>query len=71
LFESLTDDDLVVSDESSLLVSNIIREVINVLDSFISFLRVYDKRKTHNMISLMLDFMYKSFYIISSFVGRE
>jgi hypothetical protein len=71
LFESLTNDDLVVNDELSLLISNIIREVINVLDSFISFLRVYDKRKTHNMISLMLDFMYKSLYIIFLFVGRE
>jgi hypothetical protein len=71
LFESLTTDDLVVNDELSLLISNIIREVINVLDSFISFLRVYDKRKTHNMISLMLDFMYKSLYIIFLFVGRE
>ncbi len=65
------DDDLVVSDELSLLASNIKREVINVLDSFLSFLRVYDKRKARNMIYLMVDFRYKNLYIISSFVGRE
>jgi hypothetical protein len=65
------DDDLVVSDELSLLVSNIRREAINLLTFFLSFLRVYDKRKTHNMISLMLDFRYKNFCIISSFVGKE
>jgi hypothetical protein len=70
-FESLMDDDLVVSDELSLLASNIKREVINVLDSFLSFLRVYDKRKARNMIYLMVDFRYKNLYIISSFVGRE
>jgi hypothetical protein len=65
------DDDLIVGDELSLLVFNIRREAINLLDFFLSFLRVYDKRKTHNMISLMLDFRYKSLCIISSFVGKE
>jgi hypothetical protein len=65
------DDDLVVGDELSLPISNIRREVINALDFFLSFLRVYDKRKTHNMIYLMLDLRYKNLHIISSFVGRE
>jgi hypothetical protein len=50
---------------------NIRREVINVLDSFLSFLKVYDKKKTHNMVYLMLDLRYKSLHIISSFVRRE
>ncbi len=54
------DYDLVVSYELSLLASHIRREVINVLDSFLSFLKVYDKRKTHNMISLMQDLRYKT-----------
>jgi len=65
------DDDLIVGDELSLPISNIRREVINALDFFLSFLRVYDKRKTHNMIYLMLDLRYKNLHIISSFVGRE
>jgi len=65
------DDDSIVIDELFLLTSNIRREVISVLDSFHSFLKVYDKRKTHNMISLMLNHRYKSLHIISSFVGRE
>jgi hypothetical protein len=69
-FESLMDDDSIVSDELSLLISNIRREVINVLDSILSFLKVYAKRKTHK-ISLMLDPRYKNFRIVSSFVGRE
>jgi hypothetical protein len=61
----------IVNDELSLLASNIKREVINVLDFFLSFLKVYDKRKAHNMIFLMLDPRYKSLHIICSFVGRE
>jgi len=37
-FESLMDDDSIVSDELFLLAFKINREVINVLDSFLSFL---------------------------------
>jgi hypothetical protein len=62
------DDDSIVNDELSLLASNIRREVINMLDFFLSFLKVYDKKKTHNMISLMLDPRYKSLHIVFSFV---
>jgi hypothetical protein len=36
-FESLMDDDFIVSDELSLLASNIKREVINVLDFSLPF----------------------------------
>jgi archaellum biogenesis ATPase FlaH len=46
-FGKLMDDDLVVIDELSLLASNIRREVFNVLDFFLSFLRIHDGRKTH------------------------
>jgi hypothetical protein len=42
-----------------------------VLDFFLSLLKVYDKRKAHNMISLMLDPRYKSLGIVSSFVRME
>jgi hypothetical protein len=70
-FESLMDDDSIVSDELYLLDFNIKREVINVLDSFLSCLKVYDKRKTHNMISLMLDPKYESLHIVPSFIGSE
>ncbi len=65
------DDDSFVNDELSLLASNIRREVINVLGFFFSFLKVYDKRKAHNMISLMLNPRYKNLCIKFSFIGRE
>jgi hypothetical protein len=70
-FESLIKDDSIIFDELSLLASNIKREVINVLDSFFSFLKKYENKKAQNMISLMLDPRFKSFHIISSFVGKE
>jgi hypothetical protein len=70
-FKSLMKDYSIVSNELSLLASNIRREVINVLDSFLSFLKIYENMKTHNMISLMLDPKFKSLCIGSSFVGKE
>jgi hypothetical protein len=70
-FESLMEDDSIICDELSLLASNIRREVINVLNSFLSCLKKYENKKVHNMISLMLDIRFKSLHIVSSFVGRE
>jgi hypothetical protein len=70
-FESLMEDNSIIYDELSLLAFNIRREVINVLDYFLSFLKKYENRKAHNMISLMLDPWFKSLHIVSSFVGRE
>ncbi len=70
-FESLMEDDSIIFDELFLLASNIKMEAINVLDSFLSFLKKYEIKKAHNMISLMLDPKFKSIHIISSFVGRE
>jgi hypothetical protein len=70
-FESVMEDDSILSNELLLLAFNIKKEVINVLDSFLSFLKKYENKKVHNMISLMLNFRFKSFCIVSSFVGRE
>jgi hypothetical protein len=69
-FEILMEDDSIISNELSLLAFNIRREVINVLDYFLSFLKKYENMKTHNMIFLMLDPRFKSHRIVSSFVGR-
>jgi hypothetical protein len=54
-----------------LLASKIRQEVCGIWDSFLSFSRKYIKKKTHNMLSLMLNPRFKSICIISSFVGRE
>jgi hypothetical protein len=70
-FESLMEDDSIIFDELFLLAFNIRREVVNVLDSFLSFLKKYENRKAHNMNSLMLNPRFKNLHIVSSFVGRE
>jgi len=70
-FESLMEDDSIISNELSLLTSNIKREVINVLDFFLSFLEKYENKKAHNMISLMFDPRFKSLCLVSSFLGKE
>ncbi len=65
------DDDYVVTFELSLLASNIKKEVCGVLDYFISFQKWYEESKTHNMFLLMLAPWFKSFCLVSPFVGHE
>jgi hypothetical protein len=45
----------IVSNELSLLALNIRKEVINVLDSFLSLLKIYENKKAQNMNSLMVN----------------
>jgi len=54
------DDDLIVVDELDLLACNIKKEVCGVLHSFVSFLKKYENRKSHNMVFLMLYLKFKS-----------
>jgi hypothetical protein len=68
---NLIDDDFGIPFELSLFVSNIRKEVCGVWDSFLSFLRKFEKRKVHNMLSLMLDPRFKNLCLVSSFVGRK
>jgi hypothetical protein len=63
-------DDYGVIIEFFLLASNMKREVLRVLKSFISYLRKYDAIKTHNLF-LMLEHRYKSFCLISSYISCE
>jgi len=65
------EDDSIISNELSLLASNIKKEVINMLDFFLSFLKKYENKKAHNMIFLILNLRFKSLYIVSSFVGKK
>jgi hypothetical protein len=47
------------------------KEVSIVLYSFLSLLRKYEKKKPHNMLSLMLDARFKNLHLVSSFIGSE
>jgi len=55
----LMGDDFGIAFELYLLTSNI-KKLCNVFDSFLSFLRRYEKRKTHEMFLLMLDSQFKN-----------
>jgi hypothetical protein len=65
------DDDSTIILKLSLFTSKIKKEVCGVFDSFLSFLKNYEERKAHNMLSLMLDPQFKSLRLVSSFVGHE
>jgi hypothetical protein len=53
------------------LTSNIRKEVCMVLNSFISFLKKYEEKKTHNMLSLMLDPRFENLHLVSFFISCE
>ncbi len=65
----MEEDGVVV--ELNLLASNFKREVYNVLEAFISFLKKFDERKTHNMLALMLNMRYENLQIVFTFVVKE
>ncbi len=65
------DDDIGLSLKLTTLASNIKSKVFGVLDSFLSFLRTYEEKKTHNMLFLMFDPRFKSLHLVSSYVGKE
>jgi hypothetical protein len=68
---NLINDDYWITFGLFLFASNIRREVCGVLDFFLYFQKRIEKRKVHNMLSLMLDPRFKNFCLISSFVGRK
>jgi hypothetical protein len=54
-FQTLMEEDFGVALELICLASNIRKKVCGFLSSFISFLKKFDGKRTHNMLALMLD----------------
>jgi len=48
-----------------------IKKIIWAIDFFFSFLKRYDEKKIHNLLTFMLDFEFKSLRLIFSFIGHE
>ncbi len=48
-----------------------IRNEVCVVLAFLSFLKKFGEKKTHNMCYLMLNPRFKSLRLVSSFIGRE
>jgi hypothetical protein len=70
-FDNLMEEDGNVVYELSCLASNIKKEIIQVLDSFLSFLKKYEERKAYSMFFLMLDPRFKTLCLVSSLIGHE
>jgi hypothetical protein len=52
-------------------IVNMKKVVCGVIDFFLSVLTKYDERKTHNMLSLMLNLKFRSLNLSSSSIGCE
>jgi hypothetical protein len=63
---NLIDDDYGIAFDLFLFATNIKKEVCIVLKIFL-----FKKRKSHNMLYLMLDPRFKSFHLVPSFIGHE
>jgi hypothetical protein len=70
-FDNIMNEDSRMVNELTLLASSIKKEVCVVLHSLLSFLKKYEKRKSHNMFFLMLDPSFKNLRLFSSLFGRE
>ncbi len=55
----------VVAFELWLLTSNIKKEVCDALNSFFFFLKKYEKKKAHKLLSLMLNLRFKNLSLVS------
>jgi hypothetical protein len=47
------------------------KKKVQVLDSFISFLKIYEEREVYNMLSLMLNLRFKTLRLVSSLISCE
>ncbi len=47
------------------------KKFIEVIDFIYFFLEKYDKKRTHNMFTLMLDSKFNNLILISYFIGHE
>ncbi len=65
------EEDFSVAPKLICLACNIRKEVCGVLDNCLSFLKKFNERKTHNMLTLMLDLKFKKFRLMFYFIGHD
>jgi hypothetical protein len=70
-FQTLMEKNSNVELELICFTSNIRKEVCGVLHSFFSVLKIFVEIKTHNMLALKLDPIFKSLCLVSSFIGHD
>jgi len=67
----IIDDDYNLNIELQTFAKNVKKEVIEIIDFFISFLTRYNEKKIYNMLGLMLDPRFKSLEFIFFFINHE
>ncbi len=67
----IIDDDYGLNIEVQTFAKNFKKEVIAIVDFFISFLTRYNEKKIYNMLILMLDPRFKSLELIFFFINHE
>jgi hypothetical protein len=65
------DDDFGLDVEIGIFARNMKTKVIGFIDFFLSFLIRYDEKRIHNMLTRMLDHIFKRLRLISFFIGGE
>jgi hypothetical protein len=62
---NLMEDDMSMNLELPMFSSNVREQVCDILDGFLLFLMKYEKKKTHNILFLMLNPRFKNFKLVS------
>jgi hypothetical protein len=62
---NLMEDDMSMNLELAMFSSNVREQVCDILDGFLLFLMKYEKKKTHNILFLMLNPRFKNFKLVS------
>jgi hypothetical protein len=70
-FESFMDDDTALSLKLATIACNIKSKVFGVLDYFLSLLKTYEEKKTHNLLSFMFNPKFKNLCLIFSYVKQK
>lgn len=71
ILNAFIDDDSNLDIELGTFARNVKKEVCGVIDFFLAFLKKYDARRIHNILSLMLNLKFKILKLISCFIGHE
>jgi hypothetical protein len=66
---NLAEDDMAMASELFMHVVKIRKQYVMFYMVFFSFIMKYEEKKIHNMSFLMLNPIFKSFRLVSSFIG--
>jgi len=66
---NLIEDGMAMVLELFMFAFNTRKQVCAILDCFLSFLKKYENKKTHNMLILMLNPRFESFKLVASFIS--